>query len=293
MPCLDIDLYRNTHAHTHESGIHTLLHACIDTLAQVLRVYTRATHSVTYMHVYTRTPTHTHTRPHIHMLSQHREAGLYIYEREMLPIIPNNKYIFIWSKHRKIKVTNSRGNPVIVCQLQQNVSLTSSRPVHEVSKFGTMSSLSLSLLYTEMYNIHGGSCWTDQLIFDIMWWWETTEIFAHQKEKTTLSKDRECALNIHIYSVGSEKALLLTETWERCSSANLMLWQPWTTLDVWAGPQQNSVDEERITQILQDLLSSLEKGKKTMSTNICLDDVCFFCFLCLHQYLILFLGFSQ
>lgn len=139
-----------------------------------LRVHTQATHSVTYMHIYTNAHTrvstyahpHTHTRARPHMLSQHREAGLYIYGRETLPMIASNKYGFTWSKHKKIKVTNSRGShPVIVCKLRQNFPLKSSRTGprcvkvwHNVKSL----SFSLSLLYTDMYNIHGGFCWTDQ-----------------------------------------------------------------------------------------------------------------------------------
>lgn len=104
-------------------------------------------------------------------------------------------------------------------------------------------SLSFSLLYTEM------SRWLwDGPVVMHKWWWETTESWQSQTDqlpkRKIFSKDRECALNIHKYSLGSEKALLSSGTLERCCCAYRMLWQPWTALDVWTCPQQNSFDGE-------------------------------------------------
>lgn len=140
MPCLDTDLYRNTHAHTRNRGIHALLHTCMHRYAHSsLCLHTRnLPHTGTHTHAwtYTRVPTHTHAH---YMLSQHREAGLYIYEREMLLMIPSKKYSFTWSKHKKSEVAESRA--VIVFQLWPDVPLSRSGLARQASKFGTMSSL--------------------------------------------------------------------------------------------------------------------------------------------------------
>lgn len=77
-------------------------------------------------------------------------------------MIPSNNYGFTWSKHKKRKVTNSWGShPVIVCKLRQNVPLKSFRTgPWGVKVWHNVMSLSWSV----MYNIHGGSCWTDQFL---------------------------------------------------------------------------------------------------------------------------------
>lgn len=71
-------------------------------------------------------------------------------------------------------------------------------------------SFSSSLLYTEMYNTQGGSCWTEQSLSkrDESTW---SNMLGPQKEKQFFTKT-ECALNIHRNSLGSENALLLKGT---------------------------------------------------------------------------------
>lgn len=86
--------------------------------------------------------------------------------------------------------------------------------VHWASKFGTMSRLSLSLrLYCTLrctilkVALVGRSslCPKGMSRHGQIW-------LGPQKEKTILYKDRECALNIHRNSLGSENALLLKGT---------------------------------------------------------------------------------
>lgn len=164
MPCLDTDLYRNTHAHTRNRGIRTLLHTCMHRYARSSsHVHTRVTHSVTYMHTYTNARTLVSPRTHAHSCSANTERQVCTsMGGRCYSWSPAIKYGFTWSKHKKIEVTNSRGSHlVIVCKLRQNVPLKSFRTGPRGVKVwhNVMSlSFSLALLYTDMYNIHGGSC---------------------------------------------------------------------------------------------------------------------------------------
>lgn len=135
----------------------------------------------------------------------------------------------------------------------------------------------------------------DGPVFMHEWWWETTESWHGQTYRLPKRKrQRECALNIHVYSLGSEKALLLTGgsgailfcqsdalAALNCCSCHLSMS---TMKFIWW----------RKTQTLQGFLSGSEKGKTKTSTDIHHDSVCLLCFLCSHfTYFWCFCCFSQ
>lgn len=133
----------------------------------------------------------------------------------------------------EIKVRKGRGShPVIVCKLRQNVPLKSFRTGPRGVKVWhnvISCSFSLFLVYTELYNIHCGSNRTEQFLCTSD---DENPLKVNMAKhiRSLKGKDspiqRQCALNIDMYCLGSEKALLLTGTQERCCSANQMLWQP-------------------------------------------------------------------
>lgn len=138
--------------------------------------------------------------------------------------------------------------------------------MHWVSKFGTMSmslSVSSSLLYTEMYNIQGGSCWTDQALskgddnkplkVDMVKY-----ISSPKGKDNPLQRQRVCFKHTHIFF--RQWKCTPVEGDSGVDTANLMLWQPWTAYDVWACPQQNSL--ERKTQTLRGFPLWLGKRAK-------------------------------
>lgn len=153
MPCLDIGLHRNAHARTRtEAHAHNYTHACIDTLALVYMC--TLTHSPTHMHLHTPTHKCPHARVHTCSANTWRQVCTCMGQEVTHDPPGNNLYGFTWLTHKKIKVT---AEGVIVCKLRQNVLKVSCRTGawcfevwHNVTSL-----FSLSLLYNDMYNIHG------------------------------------------------------------------------------------------------------------------------------------------
>lgn len=93
------------------------------------------------------------------------------------------------------------------------------------------------------------------------WMVTLSNITDLQSRRRTLSRDRECALNIHINCLGSEKALFLTgiqnnfalQIWSSCRLKLLL------TFD-YVHFRTHLMEREK-SQILQDVLSEWERGK--------------------------------
>lgn len=115
MPCLDTDLYI-AHTHTRNGGIRTRQHTCMHRYARSDLCLQTHVMSHTCAHGNTHRPSHTdtYTHTHAHMLRPTQKGRSVHLWREMLPTIPSNNYSITWSKHKKTKVTNSRGGHLVI-----------------------------------------------------------------------------------------------------------------------------------------------------------------------------------